>query len=69
MSPEQAPNKAPAGKDRCVECSVCGLRIDFDGGSNYFCRKTGESIFGPVLGRPACKDFVPVVRPKTPASS
>jgi len=43
----------------CVSCRFCDLRINFDVGSHYVCLRTGETIRGPILLRPACGDFLP----------
>ena len=46
-------------KPLCVECEWCGLRVDLNSGSNYYCERTGQALAAAILQRKACKDFKP----------
>lgn len=43
----------------CIECRYCEICVSLNMATCYICRKTGDSLDGTVLHRPACGDFQP----------
>ncbi len=41
----------------CIECRHCEIRVNLNIATCYHCKKTGDSLDGTVLNRPACENF------------
>ncbi len=41
----------------CIECRYCEIRVSLNIATCYHCQKTGDSLNGTVLHRPACDNF------------